>query len=93
MKVHLEYPKELHKSHNGYPLTPDKIEIKKTTLSIYQLMIADLNNIPLGTIKKRYIMVYHESLQLTIFSKTRIKTKKITSGIRTQSIAMAKTIC
>ena len=28
-KVDLEYPKELH---NGYPLTPDRIEIKREML-------------------------------------------------------------
>ena len=28
VEVDLEYPKELHKLHNDYPLAPDKIEIK-----------------------------------------------------------------
>ena len=76
MKVQPECPKELHKWHNGYPSPPDRIEIKKEMLPIYQLMISDLNNIPIGTIKKSYIMVYHETLQLTTLSETRLKLNK-----------------
>ena len=35
----LEYPKELHELHNGYPLATGKIEIKREMLSEYQLKI------------------------------------------------------
>ena len=28
LEVYVEYPKELRKLHNDYPLAPDKIEIK-----------------------------------------------------------------
>ena len=35
-KVDLEYPKELHELHNGYPLAPDRTEIKRGILSEYQ---------------------------------------------------------
>ena len=42
-EIDLEYPKELCKLHNDYPLAPDKIEIKKEMLSIDQLKIADFN--------------------------------------------------
>ena len=45
-------------------------------LSTYQLMISDLNNILIGPIKKSYIMVYHESLQLTTSSENRFKLNK-----------------
>lgn len=48
----LEYPKELRGLHNGYPLTPDKIEIKKKMLPNYQWKIADSYNIPMGNINK-----------------------------------------
>ena len=41
LEVDLEYPKELHKWHDDYPLAPDKIEIKGEMLSEYQLKIAD----------------------------------------------------
>ena len=34
-KVDPEYPKELYKLHNDYPLAPDKIEIKREMLSNY----------------------------------------------------------
>ena len=42
IEVDLEYPKELKELHNYYPLTPEKIEIKRQMLSEYQLKIADL---------------------------------------------------
>ena len=34
--------------HNGYPVAPDKMEIKGEMLFDYQLKIADLYNIPIG---------------------------------------------
>ena len=40
-KVDLEYPKELYKLHNDYPLAPEKIEIKIEMLSEYQLKITN----------------------------------------------------
>ena len=36
LEVDFEYPEELQELHNDYPLTPDKIEIKKE-MSEYQL--------------------------------------------------------
>ena len=51
LEVVLEYPKELRKLYNDYPLAPDKIEIKREILSEYQLKIADLYNILLVTLK------------------------------------------
>ena len=35
LEVDLEHPKELLELHNGYPLAPDKTEIKKEMLSSY----------------------------------------------------------
>ena len=52
LEVDLECPKELRELHNGYPLAPDKLEIKNEMLSKYQLRIADFYNIPIGTVKK-----------------------------------------
>ena len=52
LEVDLEYPKELRELHNDFPLTPDKIEIKREILYEYQLKIADLYNIPIGNVKK-----------------------------------------
>ena len=42
LEVDLEYPKELRKLSNDYPLAPDKTLIKRKILSDYQLKIADL---------------------------------------------------
>ena len=44
--------KELPELHNGHPLARDKIEIKREMSSEYQLVIADLYNIPAGNVKK-----------------------------------------
>ena len=52
LDVDFEYLKELSKLHNEYPLAPDKVEIKREMLTKYELMIADLYNIPIGTVKK-----------------------------------------
>ena len=52
LKVDLEYSNELQELHNDYPLAPDKTIIKRETLSEYQLKIADLQNISIGTVKK-----------------------------------------
>ena len=52
LEVGLEYLKELRELHNDYPLAPDKIDNKREMLSEYQLKIADLNNIPIGNVKK-----------------------------------------
>ena len=35
LEVYLEYPKKLHELHYGYPLVPDKAEIKREMLSNY----------------------------------------------------------
>ena len=51
-KVDFGYSKELHELHNEYPLTPDKIEVKRGMLSNYQLKIADLYNASTGNVKK-----------------------------------------
>ena len=82
LEVDLEYLKELHKSHNDYPLTPDKIEIKREMLSNYQLKVADFYNIPIGNVKKlaskffdkeKYLLHY-ENLQL--YLRLQLKLKK-----------------
>ena len=45
LEVDLEYPKELPKLDNNYPMAPNKIEIKIAFLSSSQLKIADFYNI------------------------------------------------
>ena len=71
-EVDLEYPKELLELHSGYPLPPDKVEIKIEILSDYQLKIADHFKIPIGNVKKlvpnffdkeKYV-IHYENLKL-----------------------------
>ena len=52
LEVDLEDPKQLHKLWNNYPLPPDEIEIRREMFPEYQLKIADLCNIPIGSVKK-----------------------------------------
>ena len=47
----VEYPEELHESHDYYPLAPDKLEILYEMLYDYQLKIADDYVISIGNIK------------------------------------------
>ena len=44
LEVDLEYPKHLHKLHNGYPLTPEKLAVKKEWLSPYQTELLENNS-------------------------------------------------
>ena len=41
LEADLEYPSELHKLHNGYPLPPEKLEICQNMLSKYCCNIAN----------------------------------------------------
>ena len=52
LEVDLEYPQELHDTHNDYPLAPEKINIPKEWLSDYGLEIANAHNITTETVKK-----------------------------------------
>ena len=83
LEVNLEYPKELHELHNGYPLAPEKIEIKREMLSEYQLKITSLCNIPISNViklvpnffdKEKY-MIHYENLKL--YLRLGLKLKKI----------------
>ena len=41
LEVDLEYPDELHKLHNDYPLAPEKLAVSSDMLSKYCKKIAD----------------------------------------------------
>ena len=56
----LQYPKNLRELHSDYPLAPDKIEIKRETLSDFQLRIADFYNIPIANVKKSTLWIEAE---------------------------------
>ena len=52
LEVDLEYPDELHKLHNDYPLAPEKLAVSSDLSSNYCKMIADKYEIKLGNVKK-----------------------------------------
>ena len=52
LEVDLEYPERLHREHNGYPLAPESMEIKKDMLSDYAKEISEKYNISVGGVKK-----------------------------------------
>ena len=51
-RVDLEYPDELHKLHNDYPLAPEKLTVTNNMLSKYCKEIADKYDIKVGDVKK-----------------------------------------
>ena len=52
LEVDLEYPNELHKLHNDYPLAPEKLAVSNEMLSKYCKEIADKYEIKVGDVKK-----------------------------------------
>ena len=73
LKVDLEYPDELHKLHDYYPLSPEKLAIPYD-LSDYCKKIADKHGIKVGDVKKlisnlgdktNYV-VHYRNLQLYV---------------------------
>ena len=67
LEVDLEYPKELQKSYNDYPLAQDKVEINREMFSDYMSKIVNFYNIPIGNVKKlvrncfdkeKYVILY-----------------------------------
>ena len=72
LEVDLEYPSELHKLHNGYPLAPEKIETSQKMLSKYCFNIARNYRIKIGGVNrlvpnlgnKSIYIVHYRNLQL-----------------------------
>ena len=52
LEIDLEYWKELHDSHNDYPLAPEKLEISSNMLSKYCSDIANKYGIKVGGVTK-----------------------------------------
>ena len=78
LEVYLVYPKE---SCSDYPLVSDKTEIKRETLSNYQIKIYDFHNIAICNAKNLVINVFDkdryalhcENLQLYLRNTLRLK--------------------
>ena len=51
LEVDLEYPPELHEEHNGYPLAPEKMEVKREWMSSYQKRL--IEHLGLKPLKKQ----------------------------------------
>ena len=66
LEVDLEYPKELRKLHNDYPLASDKIEIKREILSV--------KLVPNFFDKEKYVLRYEN---LKLYLRLGLKLKKI----------------
>ena len=65
LEVDLEYPKHLHKSHNDYPLAPEKLAVKEEWLSEYQTELLENKNminiiklVPTLMDKNKYVVHY-----------------------------------
>ena len=82
-EVDLEYPEELHDSHNDYPCAPEKIKVPDDELSDYCREIKDKFNISSGNVnkliptlndKKNYVL--HEE-NLKLYLSLGLKLKKV----------------
>ena len=88
LEIDLEYPKELHDSHNDYPLCPEKIEVSNDMLSKYSKDIADWYEIKVGGIKKlipnlkdtvKYVVHYKNLKYYLLLGMTLVKIHRILS--------------
>ena len=52
LEVDLEYPKDLHDTHNDYPLAPEKLRVSENMLSDYCLDIVKNYGIKVGEVNK-----------------------------------------
>ena len=52
LEVDLEYPQELHNSHNDYPISPEKIKVFNGMLSEYCKKIAEKYKISISQVNK-----------------------------------------
>ena len=81
LEVDLEYPAELHKEHNSYPLAPEKKVVKKESMSDYQknlikeldLKIPNSNKLLLTLEDKNDYVVHYSNLQFYLKQGMRLK--------------------
>ena len=83
LEVDLEYPKELHNSHNDSPLAPQKMKVTKDMLSPYCEEIRQKSNISIGQVhkliptlsnKEKYVLPYRN---LQLYLDLGLKIKKV----------------
>ena len=87
LEVDLEYPAELHKEHNSYPLAPEKKVVKKENMSDYQKnLIKELDLKPPDSKKllltledKNDYVVHYENLKF--YLKQGMKLKRVTERV------------
>ena len=83
LEVDLEYPAELHKEHNSYPLAPEKKVVKKESMSDYQknlikeldLKLPNSNKLLLTLEDKKDYVVHYENLKF--YLKQGMKLKRV----------------
>ena len=83
LEVDLEYPAELHKEHNSYPLAPEKKVVKKESMSEYQknlikeldLKLPNSNKLLLTLEDKKDYVVHYKNLQF--YLKQGLKLKRV----------------
>ena len=83
LEVDLEYPPELHRLHNDYPLAPEKMVVREEMLSDYSREILDREGMTIGKVQKlipnlkdkeKYVLHYRN---LQLYLKLGLKLKKI----------------
>ena len=81
--VDLEYPPELHRLHNDYPLAPEKMVVREEMLSDYSREILGREGMTIGKVQKlipnlkdkeKYVLHYRN---LQLYLKLGLKLKKI----------------
>ena len=83
LEVDLEYPPELHRLHNNYPLAPEKMVVREEMLSDYSREILGREGMTIGKVEKlipnlkdkeKYVLHYRN---LQLYLKLGLKLKKI----------------
>ena len=83
LEVDLEYPPELHRLHNDYPLAPEKMVVREEMLSDYSREILGREGMTIGKVgklipnlrdKKEYVLHYRN---LQLYLKLGLKLTKI----------------